>query len=142
MTTTNRVLLLAAFSSAALFFAAWSSTNNAAKSSAGKKWVAPESADKLKNPLANDTKAWAKGKKTYDAMCAICHGTKGKGDGIAGMALKPRPADLTSKAVQEQSDGAIYWKITNGRPPMAAYKALLKDTQRWELVNYIRKLKK
>ena len=39
-------------------------------------------------------------------------------------------------------DGAIFWKITNGRPPMASYKLALKDSQRWQLVNYIRELGK
>ncbi len=104
------------------------------------KWTAPKSADKLKNPFAKDVKATKRGEATYTQFCAICHGKKGKGDGIAGAALKPRPANLTSKEVQEQSDGAIFWKLTNGNPPMAAYKEALTEKQRWELVNYIRKL--
>ncbi len=138
----RNTLLLMAFASVALLLAASTPEEKTSGTAAGEKWVAPASADKIKNPLADNAKAWKRGKKTYDAMCAICHGTKGKGDGIAGMALKPRPADLTSKDVQSQSDGAIYWKLTTGKPPMASYKALLKDKQRWELVNYIRKLKK
>jgi len=44
--------------------------------------------------------------------------------------------------VQNQSDGAIYWKITNGNPPMASYKETLTEEQRWQLVNYIRELKR
>ena len=53
------------------------------------KWVAPASADKLENPLKGDEAATSKGKKIYKQMCAICHGMKGKGDGLAGSALKP-----------------------------------------------------
>ena len=108
----------------------------------GTTWVAPKSADKLKNPLANNSDATTKGKKLYAQMCAICHGAKGKGDGMAGAALNPKPANFTSTTLQAQTDGAIYWKITEGRSPMASYKTSLKDNQRWQLVNYIRTFNK
>ena len=104
------------------------------------KWEAPKEADNIKNPLQDSSIATADGKKLYTKMCVICHGNKGKGDGVAGMALKPRPTNLISSDVQQQTDGAIYWKITEGRAPMAAYKASLSDEQRWQLVNYIRQL--
>lgn len=104
------------------------------------KWKAPPEADKLKNPFEKDTEAWKKAESTFKNLCVICHGEKGKGDGIAGMALTPRPANLTSEAVQKQTDGAIFWKITNGNPPMASYKETLTEKQRWLLVKYIRHL--
>ena len=105
-------------------------------------WEAPKSTDDLKNPFASDSEAWKAGKTIYGNMCGICHGEKGKGDGIAGITLKPRPSDLTEEKVQEQSDGAIFWKLEEGKPPMASYKELLTDEQRWQLVNYIRQLSK
>jgi mono/diheme cytochrome c family protein len=104
-------------------------------------WVAPSSADDIANPFANNEDATKKGKKLYNQLCNICHGDKGKGDGMAGAALTPKPANFTSDKVQSQSDGAIYWKMTEGRAPMAAYKDILKEEQRWQLVNYIRTLK-
>lgn len=108
----------------------------------GGEWKAPPEADKLSNPLKGNEASIDAGKKTYKQMCAICHGNKGKGDGVAGMGLNPRPTDFSNADVQAQSDGAIYWKMTEGRAPMAAYKDILKEDQRWELVNYIRTLKK
>jgi len=105
-------------------------------------WVAPKSADALTNPLKGNASATEEGKKLYTNMCAICHGNKGKGDGMAGMSLNPRPTNFTKENIQNQTDGAIYWKITEGRAPMASYKAVLKDNQRWQLVNYIRTFKK
>ena len=105
-------------------------------------WKAPAWADTLKNPFAGSDQAIQAGQKIYAQLCAICHGNSGKGDGVAGMALNPRPADLTTEQVQKQSDGAIYWKITTGRPPMAAYEASLTEEQRWQLVTYIRSLAK
>lgn len=107
----------------------------------GSSWTAPASANELKNPYKGNAAETAKGKTLYLQMCSVCHGNKGKGDGPAGVNLNPRPADHTSAKVQDQSDGAIFWKITNGKPPMAAYKDVLSEEQRWDLVNFIRTLK-
>lgn len=105
-------------------------------------FVAPASANDLKNPLKDNAAATAEGKKIYDNNCAVCHGAKGKGDGVAAAGLNKAPADHTSAAVQSQSDGAIFWKITQGNNPMPAYKTIYSETQRWQLVNYIRTLSK
>ncbi len=105
-------------------------------------WVAPKESNALKNPLHGDENAILEGKKIYDQLCAVCHGNKGKGDGVAGLSLKPKPANFTAAAIQGQTDGALYWKLTMGRPPMAPYKDILTETKRWQLVNYIRSLKK
>lgn len=105
-------------------------------------WRAPAEADKISNPLKGDAAPAEAGKKLYVQFCTVCHGDKGKGDGIAGMNFNPRPANHTSKKVQSQTDGAIFWKITTGKAPMAVYKGLLTETQRWQLVNYIRELGK
>jgi mono/diheme cytochrome c family protein len=105
-------------------------------------WIAPESAKAIVNPLRSNETATSEGKKIYTNLCVVCHGNKGKGDGIAGMTLKPRPSNLAQPLVQNQTDGEIFWKITTGKAPMAAYKELLTDEQRWQLVNYLRELKK
>ena len=106
-----------------------------------KKWVAPASADKIVNPLKGDANAAASGKKLYKAMCFVCHGPKGKGDGMGGAGLTPKPTDLTSEAVQSQTDGAIFWKIAEGRAPMAGYKTSIPEKKRWEIINYRSTLK-
>jgi len=105
-------------------------------------WKAPKSADEIKNPFKNDVAATKKGKKMFNQLCVICHGAKGKGDGIAGMALNPRPASFITKAFSSQTDGAIFWKITEGNAPMASYKDLISKEERWQLINYLRTLKK
>ena len=106
----------------------------------GGKWTAPSWADTLKNPLSKIVQATKKGKSIFNSQCYVCHGTDGKGDGLAAGTINPKPANLTSPEVQKQSDGAIYWKITTGKLPMASYKNVYSDKQRWELVNYIRVL--
>jgi mono/diheme cytochrome c family protein len=106
------------------------------------KWDAPTSADNIQNPLAGNTELLKDGKSLYVTYCSPCHGIKGKGDGAAAASLKVKPADHTSDAVQKQTDGAIYWELTEGHNPMPSYKTALTEKQRWELVNYIRTLTK
>jgi mono/diheme cytochrome c family protein len=99
-------------------------------------WKAPRAAKALRNPVTGVGGAGA----VVEANCASCHGDGGKGNGPAALALPTKPADWTSARVQQQSDGEIFWKITNGRAVMPAWKHLPEQT-RWELVNYIRSLK-
>jgi len=105
-------------------------------------WKAPASAEKLTNPMKGNDDATKKGEELYGQMCAICHGDDGEGDGMAGGNLNPPPTDFTSDITQKQSDGALFWKLTEGKAPMASYKSMLSEEKRWQLVNYIRSLKK
>jgi mono/diheme cytochrome c family protein len=108
-------------------------------------WKAPADAKNMKNPMAdkkNDKKELAEGKKLADTNCVTCHGASGKGDGPAAAALPPpKPADWTSAKIANETDGEIFWKITNGRGAMPPWKHL-PEKDRWELVNYIRSLQK
>ena len=113
--------------------------------SAQSTWKAPSTARIIKSPCAGNATDLKAAKKIFTEMCVICHGLKGKGDGIAAAALNPKPANYTSKTVQDQTDGELFWKITNGNAPtaaMAAYKDILTEKQRWQLVAYIRTFKK
>ncbi|MGB7228444.1 MAG: cytochrome c, partial [Candidatus Acidiferrales bacterium] len=50
-----------------------------------------------------------------------------------------KPTNFTNaQLVDSMSDGEIFWKVSNGRKPMPAFKKRLSDAQRWELVNLIR----
>ena len=107
-----------------------------------KKFPSPPSADAVKNPLKGNEASIADGKKVYARLCVTCHGDKGKGDGIAAPGLSKPPADHSSAFVQMQTDGALYWIISNGNLPMPAYQTTLTPTQRWQVINYIRTLDK
>ena len=106
------------------------------------KWIAPKDADNLKNPVQSNPVTLKEGKTLYATYCVACHGEKGKGDGAAASGLAVKPADHSSAVVQNQSDGAIFWYMSEGRNPMPSYKQAFTETQRWELVNYIRTLAK
>ena len=105
-------------------------------------WIAPKDADNLKNPLTDKKTSAVDGKKLFVQYCATCHGNEGLGNGPTSGSLNPKPQNLTSKEVQKQPDGAIFWKVSNGRGAMIAWKFTLSDKQRWQLVNYIRELGK
>jgi mono/diheme cytochrome c family protein len=105
-------------------------------------WVAPKIADNVKSPLSGNAASLAEGRTLYVANCGPCHGEKGRGDGPASQGLNPKPADHTSVAVQSQTDGAIFWKLSEGRAPMPGYKKIFSEQQRWGLINYIRTLAK
>lgn len=51
----------------------------------------PLDVTKLSTPTEE---AIAKGKTLYETMCSTCHGTDGKGDGPAGLTLKPPPRNF------------------------------------------------
>ncbi len=115
---------------------------NTVKGQSSKPWIVPKEASSLKNPVAADALVFADAKKIYTANCAPCHGAKGKGDGIAAANLNPKPADHSSAAIQSESDGSLFYKLSEGRTPMPQYKTIFTEKQRWELVCYIRTLAK
>lgn len=102
------------------------------------KWIAPPSADKLSNPVKSNEQSITEGKQLYAKNCNSCHGKKGKGDGPKSGDLEKVPGDFTTLEFGKQSDGAIFWKMTEGRKPMPSFKSELTVQQRWQLVNYIR----
>ena len=80
--------------------------------------------------------------KSYKIDCLRCHGKEGKGDGTSAMKIEKTVADLSSDKVQTQTDGELFWKISEGRKPMPLAKRTLTDDQRWDVINYIRTFRK
>ena len=103
-------------------------------------WTAPASAAARKNPFAGNAEAAAAGKKIFATTCVPCHGSTGRGDGPAAVALNPKPANYTTSAISAESDGSLFWKLSEGRGAMVGFKATLSEQQRWELISYIRTL--
>src|SRR5205823_4384878 len=99
-------------------------------------WQAPPAAAEKRNPLANKPAAAAGGGKLFQRNCVECHGDEGSG------LEKKHSADFQLPVVQSQSDGALFWKITNGNPDrgMPSF-SKLPELQRWQIVLYIRTLK-
>ena len=95
------------------------------------------------NPIPPNTQSVEAGKAIYEVHCVPCHGESGKGDGPLGLTLNPHPADLTLHAIPGvHTDAQLFEWITNGFPgsAMPAWKTQISDTDRWNLVNFIRTL--
>jgi mono/diheme cytochrome c family protein len=104
-------------------------------------WQAPEEALALVNPVKGQADAVANGREWYLQRCADCHGKEGKGNGWLSKGVFKPPTNLASQMVQANSDGELYWKITNGKSPMPASRIRFTDEQRWEIVTYLRTFK-
>jgi mono/diheme cytochrome c family protein len=102
-------------------------------------WTASAKVKKLRNPVASTPAALAAGMDIYMAHCARCHGVTGDGKGDKSDQLSVAPADFAD--VQKWAgvtDGELYWQVTKGRDPMPGYEDSLSETQRWQVVDYIR----
>ena len=106
------------------------------------KWSAPPAEAQKKNPVAANESSLAAGQKIYSKTCAMCHGKTGDADGPTVIELNIHPAKLSDPRVATESEGTLFWKITTGKKPMPAYGKRLSETDRWNLVNYVRTLSK
>ncbi|QEC65633.1 c-type cytochrome [Mucilaginibacter ginsenosidivorans] len=108
-----------------------------------KPWPVPEKNAKMPNPVKSSKESIANGKSLWNLHCASCHGKTGLGDGSKAAQLKTQPEDMTKGAAQTQSDGSIFYKISEGRDDMPSFKKKIPDPDdMWSLVNFIRTLKK
>ena len=108
-----------------------------------KPWPVPDNFKNMKNPIAVNAASIADGKALWTTHCKSCHGSKGLGDGSKAAQLKTEPGDFSKATVQAQTDGALFYKLSEGRDDMPNFKKKLPEAdERWSLVNFIRTLKK
>jgi len=114
--------------------------------------TSPMEAKAMKNPVEPTPKSIASGKNVYDKYCADCHGVNGDGVSEKAKTLaeagEPKPSDLTDdKWDHGSTDGEIFVNIRDGVGVKGAMKGLngrpgVSDTDMWNIVNYVRTLKK
>jgi cytochrome c len=64
-----------------------------------------------KPAAANTGAAAAKAKEIYATRCTPCHGTEGRGDGVASAGLTPKPRNFHDAKFQEEATDAHIEKI-------------------------------
>lgn len=107
-----------------------------------KPWPVPDVAKNKKNPVKSDAQTLATGKALWSKHCKSCHGAKGLGDGSKAAQLDTEAGNFSKPATQSQSDGSLFYKTSEGRDDMPAFKKKVPDEDdRWALVNFIRTLK-
>ncbi len=109
----------------------------------GKKaWDAPAAAASKANPQKG-AESISNGKALFAKHCQSCHGKTGLGDGTKASELKTEPGDFSKAAFQGQSDGAIFYKVSEGRDDMPSFKKKMTEANDiWDVVNFVRTLKK
>jgi len=101
-------------------------------------------AAKLKNPVAATPESVAAGQQLYARNCASCHGRNGQG-GPGNDLIPAAPSLLGDGWAHGSTDGEIFTNIKAGVAPdfnMVPFKDRLKDDEIWNVVNYIRSIKK
>jgi mono/diheme cytochrome c family protein len=97
----------------------------------------------VQNPIPYTTEAANEGGEHFRHHCQICHGLDGQATGVPfANRMAPPVADLSSKDVQDYTDGQLKWIIENGIGPsgMPGWKGILSDEEMWNMVHYIRHL--
>lgn len=118
---------------------------------------APAAEEKKEEPVAADTASDnAMGKELFTTYCVSCHGAEGKGDGVAGAALNPKPASFAdagfwtgkSSAGHERTDEHLATVIKGGgaaiglSPLMAPWGAVIDTDEKLNaIVAYVKSFK-
>ena len=98
-------------------------------------WVVPaENNAKLSTAAFSDSTRKAGG-ELYLTNCKSCHGDPGKNNAVK---LVPPPPDPASAQLQKNTDGALLYKITEGRGPMPSFKNTLSASAIWNIISFLR----
>jgi mono/diheme cytochrome c family protein len=107
-----------------------------------KPWAVPAEFKTMKNPVAVGDASTKAGATLYSKNCASCHGKTGLGDGVKARSMKTFPGDFSKADYQKQTDGELFYKTKFGRGEMPKYEGKLTDDDIWNMVNFMRTLKK
>jgi mono/diheme cytochrome c family protein len=107
-----------------------------------KPWEVPAKFKAMSNPVKSDEASIKAGQDLYNKNCAACHGKTGLGDGPKARVLKTPVSSFSSAEFQAQSAGDQFYKSKFGRGDMPKYEGKIDDNGLWQIVNYLRTLKK
>lgn len=95
----------------------------------------------LMSPLDSTSIDSKRGKELYAIYCGICHGNKGKGQGNLVKREKILGIPSYADAGRAITEGSIYHTIYYGKNAMGSYANQLNEEERWQVVDYVLKLK-
>ena len=96
----------------------------------------------MKNPITDKVASASRGGKLFVNNCAKCHGLSGNGYGTVAYSFTTWPRQLwVWNNTGEETDGYLFWFITNGRSDMPPFGLILSENNRWDLINYIKTIK-
>jgi plastocyanin/cytochrome c553 len=88
----------------------------------------------------SDANAWRDAVDHFSEHCAVCHGADGRGHSAIGSKMYPPAPDLSSDAIQQFSDGELFWIIQHGVSwtGMPAFRSSHSEEETWQLVSFVR----
>jgi mono/diheme cytochrome c family protein len=93
----------------------------------------------LQNPFPPDKANLERGRKVFEAVCIVCHGPAGDGDGpIIGRF--PNPPSLRAERARRLPDGQVFHIVARGQGIMPSHAAQVLPEDRWRVVLYLRQL--
>ena len=102
--------------------------------------VVPAANKAKASPIVFNATTAKEGESIYNKNCVSCHGNPSKGNYLR--TLNPPPGDPASAKFQNQTDGELFYNISQGNALMPQYKNILSEEERWKLVSYIRSFNK
>ena len=80
-----------------------------------------------------------KGAMMFDAVCANCHGTPGRGQSLVSLSMRPRPQYLPA-VINQFNDAELFWIVKHGvkYSAMPAFPTQLRDDEVWTVVAFLR----
>jgi mono/diheme cytochrome c family protein len=93
-------------------------------------------------PVPSSPDSVQRGRTLFGYNCAMCHGITGVGNGAVGAFFTPKPFDLTGSVVQNLQDDELFIVISQGVGVMPPFAENLSPEERWDVINYVRTLKK
>lgn len=107
-----------------------------AQSITAQEWTVPPDRRARLSPFGFTDESRAAGESLYNVNCMSCHGNPGRNNWLRD--LEPQPGDIISAKYQQNSDGELFYKLSEGRGPMPGFRNVLSQTDIWSLVAYIR----
>ena len=77
----------------------------------------------------------SKGKELYNIYCAVCHGSKGDGQGI--LMTNEKFLGIPSYADRDITEGSIYHVLMYGKNLMGSHASQVNAKERWQISQYV-----
>lgn len=103
-------------------------------------WEVPADKAAIVNPVPVSERSLMRGEGAYRQLCQTCHGADGHGNKLSLTYWFAGMPD-TAASVKGQTDGAVFYKIYNGREAMPPFSNTLMPEDIWNIINYLKNLK-
>ena len=102
-------------------------------------WTVPESDSQKISPFIFEEEMITAGEQIYENSCISCHGTPTANN---PMVFVPSPGDPASEKFQNQPDGSMFYKISNGKGGMPSFAKTIAEEEIWSLIAFFRSFNK